>query len=205
MDNYFIAINKILTSVLSAIIGVGIILGIFFLGSSITSQDFNLVGLNFSFTIILLLANFLSLSLVAGIQNYLFHLLEKEKYTEIGKNFVAVLLINSFALFVCFVMTFLLFTQTENAGLIVLLAQTAFSLIASSVIREKANYKVILGDIVGVLFGCLIGTFAILALVDTSNFLGLIGGLSLLVITLFFTSTFEFLVAMLNKIENKSQ
>jgi hypothetical protein len=191
--NYFVWLNRILTNLLSGLIAIGASLGVFY--GALTILKINLAGftnLNFLLFVVISLSIFVANLVFQFLQNYFCHLLEKEKYNQFGRKFFYNFSGNAIATMLTITLGFLVYSQSQSAGIWALTAQLVFGFILGSIIRENSQARLVFANMLGNLIGIFI--VAILILVSIKQNLGLaiiVGNLGLVLIPII-SSCFEF-------------
>jgi Ni,Fe-hydrogenase I cytochrome b subunit len=125
------------------------------------------------------------------LDNYFCKLLEKNKYTQIGQNFLEFASYNLVALISIIILGFIVYTKSENAGTWMLIAQTVFSLFSASLIRERNIRTNNLPTGLGLLIGTPLAVFLISFTYPQSYALATIVGIFSFIIVAMVTKTVE--------------
>jgi ABC-type multidrug transport system fused ATPase/permease subunit len=148
--DYFAGVNRILTSSLAGIIGAGIMFGLVYfmaqiMQANLSQQD----GLSIPFILVIIASVFVANFLAQTVQLYLYKLVEKEKYTELGNkvfvNLIAQLVLLVFAL----PFIFINFTKSGSSLLAMFVIYQVFSLGLSAGVREKGKNDRLIGNELG--------------------------------------------------------
>jgi hypothetical protein len=192
--NYFVWINRILTNLLSGIIGTVVSVttyyGFIYL---FQIQVIELNSVSFLLFIILILALLLGCLTYQILQNYFCHILEKDKYTEMGKKSLYNLTGNIILAVVFTILGFILLTRSESATFWSLIGFTATSFIYGHLIREKHDLSLNFSNIVGTSIGVAISCLMIMVAFGQNLGLAIVVGLLSLPIIAITNSSLEFL------------
>jgi hypothetical protein len=192
--NYFVWINRILTNLLSGIIGMVVSIvtyyGFIYL---FQIQVIDLNSVSFLLFVILILALLLGCITYQILQNYFCHILEKNKYIEMGKKALYNLTGNIILAVVFIILGFILLTQSEYATFWSLTGFTATSFVYGHLIREKDDLSLNFSNLVGTSVGVAISCLMIIVAFDQNLGLSIIIGLLSLPIIAITNSSLEFL------------
>lgn len=161
-QNYFVILNKILTSALAGIIASGIGFGTYHAMNIFFNLDINAISaINYQLFLNVLVGFTVALIALNPMQTYFFHLLEKDKYNQIGKSFGLNLIAVVGMFTISNIFSFLLLTQSLNATIWVLIGFVNFLLIFNSIVREKCT----LSSTVTILVSSMVSSYAIVLII----------------------------------------
>jgi hypothetical protein len=205
-NNFFISLNRVLTNGVSSLIASAVWAGTYYgfisLGV-ITPIETNLIPyLNF---IILGLGLFLGSLIYSFLQNYFCRLLEKSKYTNLGHNLMLAMMYNLTVFVLTLILAFALYTQTENAGFYMLIAQLSFYFISATYIREEKVKKILLATPIGLITGVVFSAIIVLISANQSTALASIVGIFSLPIIAMINSGIEELFYLFKPVDENQE
>lgn len=201
--SYFVLINRVLTSILAAVLAVTVGIGAYFGLVKLISLDVaSLKAMNFVLLLILSFS-FLVFNLVfQALANYFFKLLEKETYLRLGNNFLKNLLLSFSSSVIVIILGFALFSLTSLAGIIALSIQVYLNFVLGSIIRENRKaflVSYLYGTVIGVVLSVLLIALSADSVISTEILLGFLG----LVLTALIASGTEFVgVSLITLFQN---
>lgn len=175
--NYFVSINRILTNVLSGLIGAATGFGIYF--GSVNLLNINIADLNsitFILFIVLSFSLFVSNLVFQMLQNYFCKILEKDKYSNLAKKLSTNLIANILVGIIIIPLTFALYSQSANAGVIALFIQAVFAFVMGIIVRED-NKTLTMSSLFGVVLAALFSILIVFIAKKQSLGLGVTAGL----------------------------
>jgi hypothetical protein len=136
-QNYFVLINKVLTSFLAGLIAAGVGFGVYFGMNQLTGINVNnFEVINFQIFLSLLTGFLIANIVMQALNYYFFHILEKNRYRALGKNF-GLNLISSLTVYISsIILCFICLTQSINATVWCLIGFVNFCLISGAILRE---------------------------------------------------------------------
>jgi len=148
--DYFAGLNRILTSILAGIIGAGILFGVAYFAAQVMQADLSKQeGLSIPFILLMIMSVFLSTFIAEIVQLYLYKLVEKDRYKNLG-NKVFINLISQLVLLVLVLpFVFINFAKSGSALLSIFVLYQAFSLLIAAGIREKGLSDRLIGNQLG--------------------------------------------------------
>lgn len=155
--DYGALVNRILTSLLSGLIGSALLLFGFYFGAQLLGQSLGIDGqFSLSFLMLSLLTVFVSLYITQLTQMYFDKLIEKELYTGLGRKLFVNFVVQIVLLVLVFPFMFIFLAISKAAVAVTLGVYFVFSLILSAGIRESGLTHRLMGNVLGLFVASLI-------------------------------------------------
>lgn len=204
--NYFIWINRILTSLLSGVIGTVISLATYYLFLSILQISIaEVTSLSFLLFVIIIFSLFLGVLIFQILQNYFCHILEKEKYIELAKKMLFNLLAGITLMVLFTILGFVMLSQNLNGAIWSLCGFLAAYFLFGHLVREKENIVFSFCNIVGVSIGICLTVVMVLVAINQGLGLAIIIGFLAIPIVAISNSSLEFLGVTLKNLTNGNE
>lgn len=199
--NYFVWINRILTNLLSGVIASMITIATYYLFIYLLQIDvLELTNISFLLFVIIVLALFLGLFTYQLLQNYFCHLLEKDKYKELGRKVIYNFLANLGLVVTFLILGFVLLTQSLNASTWAITGLIGVSFILGHLIRDEKDLVLSFCNLIGVSIGLSISILMVITAAKQSIALAIIIGLFSLPIIAIINSSLELLGVVLKSL-----
>jgi len=169
--DYIRGLNRVLTALIAGIIGSGILFLVLYFGAQLVSENLNEDGFSIGFLLIALLSIFFTLFVTGVIQMYFFKLVEKEKYSGLGKKVFSMLMVQLVLLLLAFPFVFVTLSFGTTALSLLLMTYFMFSLIANTTIRESGLSGRLVGNMVGLFTASMLFIVIFLSLGETVQIL----------------------------------
>jgi len=148
--DYFSGLNRILTSTLAGIIGAGALFGLVYFSAQVMQANLSAQdGLSIPFILIIIGSIFAATFLAETIQLYLYKLVEKDQYSDLGNKVFVNLIAQLVLLVIAMPFAFINFAKTGGALLAMFVLYQVFSLGIAAGIREKGKNDRLIGNELG--------------------------------------------------------
>ncbi len=198
--DFVAGVNRILTALLSGILGSALLLFGLYFGAQLLGEDLGIEGqFSIQFLLLSLVVIFLSLFIAQILMTYFSKLIEKDNYKGIGAKLFVNLMAQLVALIIVFPFTFIFLAFSKVAVAIVFAVYFIFSTVLSAVIREEGQGDRLLANLIGLFVATLISMWIFFGLGEAQVLMVVI----VLPIALVFGAIFELLGAFIVNAINK--